>query len=155
LSGAVAGQAAAAASIEPRPVSDEAGVAACFPMMRQLRPHLASAAEFVERWRRQTEAGYRLLALWKDGQPVSLAGYRVQENLVHGRFLYVDDLVTDEAERGSGFGERVMDYLKAEARTLDCRKLVLDTALDNVRAHRFYYRNGLMAMSLRFSQAVG
>lgn len=143
------------AATELRPIIDEAGVAACFALMRQLRPHLASAAEFIARWRRQTESGYRLLALWKDGRPVSLAGYRVQENLVHGRFLYVDDLVTDEAERGSGYGEQVMERLKAEARTLDCRKLVLDTALDNVRGHRFYYRNGLVAMSLRFSQPLG
>jgi hypothetical protein len=38
-----------------------------------------------------------------------------------------------------------------EGRALGCRKLVLDTALENTLAHRFYYRQGLLAMSLRFN----
>ena len=60
--------------------------------------------------------------------------FRVQENFVHGRFLYVDDLVTDESERRHGHGARLLDRLKAEGRALGCRKLVLDTALENTLA---------------------
>ena len=133
-----------------RYMDEAADVAACFPLLRQLRPHLASAAELVERWARQKAAGYRLLALWR-ARPLALAGYRVQENLIHGRFLYVDDLVTDEAARGSGHGQRLMDRLKAEGRTLGCDRLVLDTALGNALGQRFYFRNGLLATALRFN----
>jgi hypothetical protein len=61
-------------------------IAACFPVMVLLRPHLA-AEEFVTRVRRQHGAGYRLLAAWRDGVPVALAGYRIEENLIHGRFI--------------------------------------------------------------------
>jgi ribosomal protein S18 acetylase RimI-like enzyme len=129
----------------------EAEIAACYPLMRQLRPHLASQAEFVARWRRQNADGYRILAVWTDAQPKALAGFRVQENLIHGRFLYVDDLVTDTAVRSTGHGGRLLAHLKIEGRELGCRKLVLDTALDNVLGHRFYYRNGLLAMALRFN----
>jgi ribosomal protein S18 acetylase RimI-like enzyme len=132
-------------------VVGEAEIAACFALMHALRPHLTSQAEFIERWRRQSEQGYSMLALWRDQRPVALAGFRVQENLVHGRFLYVDDLVTDESERGRGHGARLLDHLKAEGRVRGCRKLVLDTALDNTLGHRFYYRQGLLAMSLRFN----
>src|SRR4051794_13569056 len=132
-------------------VVGEADVAACFALVHVLRPHLTSEAEFIERWRRQSEQGYSMLALWRDQHLVALAGFRVQENLVHGRFLYVDDLVTDESERRCGHGARLLDHLKAEGRTRGCRKLVLDTALDNTLAHRFYYRQGLLAMSLRFN----
>ncbi|HXT09289.1 MAG TPA: hypothetical protein VN715_20420 [Roseiarcus sp.] len=78
----------------------EAQVRACFALMRELRPHLASEDEFVTRWRRQTATSYRLLVLSEDGRPAALAGFRVQENLVHGRFLYVDDLVTRADRRG-------------------------------------------------------
>jgi ribosomal protein S18 acetylase RimI-like enzyme len=132
-------------------VVGDADVAACFTLMRALRPHLTSQAEFIERWRRQSEQGYSMLALWRAQRPVALAGFRVQENLVHGGFLYVDDLVTDESERRHGHGARLLDHLKAEGRARGCRKLVLDTALDNTLAHRFYYRQGLLAMSLRFN----
>jgi len=132
-------------------VVGEADIAACYALMRALRPQLSSEAEFIERWRRQSEQGYSIVVIWRAQRPVALAGFRVQENLVHGRFLYVDDLVTDESERRRGHGARLLDRLKAEGRARGCRKLVLDTALENTLAHRFYYRQDLLAMSLRFN----
>ena len=135
-------------------VDDEDGVRRCHPVMVQLRPHLACADEFVVRWRRQVADGYRLLALFDGPRVLALAGFRVQENLVHGRFLYVDDLVTDAALCGAGHGERLMTRLKQEAGTLGCAKLVLDTPLSNSLGHRFYFRNGMLATSLRFNVSV-
>jgi GNAT superfamily N-acetyltransferase len=133
-----------------REIDDEAGVRGLYPLMSQLRPHLESADELVERWRRQTGDGYRLIALFDGAQPLALAGFRVQENLVYGRFLYLDDLVTDADTRGHGLGERLMSYLREQARRLECRMLVLDTPLSNALGHRFYFRNGMLASSLRF-----
>lgn len=135
-------------------VDDEDGVRRCYPLMVQLRPHLVSADEFVVRWRRQVADGYRLMALFDGSCALALAGFRVQENLVHGRYLYVDDLVTDEALRGGGHGEQLMTRLKQEAKTLGCGKLVLDTPLSNSLGHRFYFRNGLLATALRFNMAI-
>lgn len=123
--------------------------------MRQLRPQLASEVEFLERWRRQAANGYRMAGLFDGSVTVALAGYRVQENLVHGRFLYVDDLVTDAAQRGSGNGERLMAHLRDQARALGCGKLVLDTPLSNALGHRFYFRCGLLANALRFNVPIG
>ena len=142
-------------AVETPPVADlrtigEADIGACFALMRQLRPHLAGEQEFIERWRRQSAQGYRLVALWGNDRPLGLAGFRIQENLVHGRFLYVDDLVVDNGERSRGHGAVLMEHLKAEGRRSGCGKLVLDTALDNGLGHRFYYRLGLLATSLRF-----
>lgn len=132
-------------------VDTEAGALACYGLMRQLRPHLSSPEEFVVRWRRQSEVGYRLLVLWDGDQPKALAGFRVQENLMHGVHLYVDDLVTDAERRSRGYGRILMDRLKQEGRALGCGKLVLDTALNNTLGHRFYYRQGLLAAALRFN----
>jgi ribosomal protein S18 acetylase RimI-like enzyme len=129
-------------------------IASCFPVMVQLRPHLAHADELVTRVARQRAAGYRILAAWRGDAPIGLAGYRIEENLIHGRFVYVDDLVTSEADRGSGVGARLLDVVAEEARKLGCDRLVLDTALDNVLAHRFYYRQGLLARALRFSRQI-
>jgi len=119
--------------------------------MRQLRPHLHSEQDFVARWQRQANAGYRLLAVWHGAKPLALAGYRIQDNLMHGAHLYVDDLVTDAVHRGEGHGRVLMQRLQAEGRARGCGKLVLDTALANTLAHRFYYRQGLLATALRFN----
>ena len=147
-----------AAALPPSPdvrfVDAEAEVAACYGLMRQLRPHLASEQEFVERWRRQAAVGYRLLAIWQGPRPVALAGYRVLDNLVHGPHFYVDDLVTDEALRSGGYGRVLMERLKAEGRARGCVKLVLDTPLTNTLGHRFYYRHGLLATALRFNMLL-
>jgi ribosomal protein S18 acetylase RimI-like enzyme len=137
-----------------RHAESEGEVLACFPVMAQLRPHLADAAEFAARVARQRNAGYRLLAAWRGETPVALAGYRVVETLVHGRFLYVDDLVTAERERRQRHGARLLDAVMEEGRRLGCRRLVLDTAIDNALGHRFYYRQGLLARALRFSREI-
>lgn len=136
---------------EIRYMNDETEVAACFPLMRQLRPHLASEQEFVARWRSQARAGYRLMALRQASVPSALAGFRLQENLFHGVHFYVDDLVTDAQARSSGCGRIMMERLKAEARSAGCTRLVLDTPLTNMLGHRFYFREGLLARALRFS----
>lgn len=132
----------------------EAEIGACYDLMRQLRPHLATAEEFAERWRRQAIDGYRIMALWSDRGPYALAGFRITESMIHGRFLYVDDLVADAGERSHGLGARLMERLKVEGRSLGCAKLVLDTGLDNALGHRFYCRQGLLAMALRFSMPL-
>ncbi len=138
-------------TLDIRMVEDEAHARRCHPLMAQLRPHLTSEDEFVSRWQRQSLAGYRLLALHAGSSILALAGYRVQENLVHGRFLYVDDLVTDAGLRGAGHGAALIARLKQDALALGCAKLVLDTPLSNALGHRFYFRQGLLATALRFS----
>jgi hypothetical protein len=90
-----------------RQAETDAEVAACFPVMAQLWPHLAGAEELVARVARQRETGYCILAAWCDGKPVALAGYRVHVNLIYGKFLYVDDLVTEADRRRSGLGARL------------------------------------------------
>ena len=63
-------------------VEDPQASAACFDLMRELRPHLASAQAFHEQLERQATQAYRLLAAWDGEQAVALAGYSLQENLI-------------------------------------------------------------------------
>lgn len=127
---------------------------ACFPVMKQLRPHLDGHSDFAARVGRMRGEGYRLLAAWHDGVPVALAGYRLQENLVYGPFLYVDDLVVAEAARGRNWGARLLKAVSAIAEREGCAKLVLDTGLSNARAQRFYFREGLLTGAMRFSKVL-
>jgi GNAT superfamily N-acetyltransferase len=129
-------------------------IAQCYTVMRELRPHLRSDAEFVERVQRQQGAGYRLLTAAIDDRIVGLAGYRPQENLIHGHFIYVDDLVVDPDERRGGIGARLLDGVADECRRLGVPTMVLDTAIDNSLGQRFYFRYGMLARGLRFSMPV-
>jgi GNAT superfamily N-acetyltransferase len=111
--------------------------AACFSVMRQLRPHLIEA-EFVERVAIQRRQGYQLLAALVDGQPAALAGFRVVDNLAWGRFVYVDDLVTDEGRRSLGYGGLLLDWLVDYCRDNGLAELHLDSGVQRFAAHRFY-----------------
>lgn len=137
-----------------RHADTESQVRECYPLMRQLRPALADEADFVSRWKRQAKQGYRLLVCRQDGHPVALAGYREVENLIHDRHLYVDDLVTDDSCRGSGHGSTLIAYLREAAMAQGCANLVLDSGMSNAQAHRFYYREGLLARALHFTLPV-
>lgn len=141
-------------SFEFSHAESEAQYQACFTVMRELRPHLVDAAGFSTQVRRQAEQGYRLLVAWQEGQAKALAGYRIQENLLFGRFLYVDDLVASTESRRHGLGAQLLDAMRELGREQGCAHLVLDTALGNALGQRFYYRQGLLAKALHFSQPL-
>lgn len=137
-----------------RHADSDADLAACFPAMRALRPHLTGPDELVRRVRSQAAASYRILAAWQGGAVIGLAGYRWQENLIRGRFCYVDDLVVTAQIRRSGLGARLLDGVAAAARAEGIGFLVLDTALDNALGQRFYFRYGMLPAALRFAMPI-
>jgi GNAT superfamily N-acetyltransferase len=122
----------------------------CYPVMAQLRPQLDEAA-FIAAVHRQQQEGYQLLYLEDDSQMRALARFRLQEMLAHGRFLYVDDLVTDGAQRSRGYGEALLDWLKEYARAQQCVSLQLDSGVQRFGAHRFYFRQRMWIASYHFA----
>ena len=128
-------------------------IRACYPIMSQLRSHVGRE-EFLKHVRRQADEGYRLAFLEIDGRPATVAGYRILHQLVAGKVLYVDDLVTDEALRSGGLGARMLEWLLSEARRAGCRSFELDSATHRTPAHRLYRRQGMDATSLHFRKPV-
>ncbi len=135
-------------------LEDQQAFAASFDLMRVLRPHVTHPAHYVAQLLRQTGQGYRLLAAWDAGQVVGLAGYRELENLLYGRFLYVDDLVVHPDLQRSGLGARLLDAVREQAVQRGCAHLVLDTGLHMPLAQRFYFRQGLLAHGMHFTQRL-
>lgn len=133
-------------------ITDEE-VAATYPVMRQLRPHL-DETEYGATVRRMRDAGYRLAAALEGSTVRAVAGFRVQEFMAYGRFLYVDDLVTEEAARSGGYGKLLLEWLEAEARERGCVQLQLDSGVQRAQAHRFYFREGMSIASFHFSKAI-
>lgn len=126
-----------------------------FELMRELRPHLTDPIAFGEQLARQHVLGYRLLGAWIGERIVGLIGYREMENLLYGRFVYVDDLVIDAGERQRGLGATLVTAVRNEATRLGCRHLVLDTGLHMALAQHFYFRQGLLARGMHFVETLG
>ena len=117
-----------------------ADIGRCYEAMRELRPHLKSEEEFIARVQQQQAEGYRVAYVEESDEIRAVTGYRFMENLFAGRILYVDDLVTREVVRSEGYGEKLFNWLVAEARAGNCTSLELDSNVQRFGAHRFYLR---------------
>lgn len=121
-------------------------LAAAYPVLVELRPHLAElgAAGFVDLVRRMAADGYRLAAGFEDdnahgGRPAVVAGFRVSETLSRGPHLFVDDLVTAELVRGRGAGREMVAWLRSYAVAQGLPRVCLDS---RATARGFYERVG-------------
>jgi GNAT superfamily N-acetyltransferase len=139
---------------EIRSIEQVADISACHAVMMELRPHLKDADSFVRQVMRQREHGFRLSAALCEGRIAGIIGYRLQENLLYGRFVFVDDLVVHEEFRSHGIGAQLLAVARAYARDSGCRHFVLDTGLHKALAQRFYFRQGLLAHAMGFSETI-
>ena len=128
-------------------------IQACFIVLAQLRPHI-KAEEFVERVLAQYQRGYQLAAVLDDNSIMAVAGYHVSENLAWGKFLYVEDLITNQKNRSQGFGKQLLDWLHNEAKNNHCDQLHLDSGVQRKDAHRFYEREGMTFASHHYVSQV-
>jgi GNAT superfamily N-acetyltransferase len=122
---------------------------AVLPVMKELRPHLGEQS-FERIYQEGHADGYRIAAVFEGDECRACAGYRVMTNLVSGRNLYVDDLVTSERWRSQGYGRRLNDHLVELAREQGCASVQLDSATHRRDAHRFYFREGYTIYSFHF-----
>lgn len=134
-----------------RSATTDAEINACYPVMRELRPHVTEA-HFLAWVRNQGSAGYRLAYIQDSNVVVAVAGFRVAENLAWGRFLYVDDLVTLPEHRSKGYGAKLLSWLKEEAAKEGCQQMHLDSGMQRKDAHRFYEREGMSATGFHFAE---
>src|SRR5688572_1890435 len=100
-------------------------IAATWPVMHQLRPHLEAEAYLAQVQRLQAERDFRLARMTVGGEVVAVAGLRFGEWLHGGRYLEIEDFVTGEECRSQGYGGEFFDWIVALAREADCRHLRL------------------------------
>jgi len=101
----------------------DAQIMACYPVMRELRPHIAQD-QFLSRVRSQQNTGYQLAFIQQAEEVVAVAGFRLGESLSWGCFLYVEDLVTLPAHRSKGYGAALLVWLREYAITAGCQQCI-------------------------------
>jgi GNAT superfamily N-acetyltransferase len=131
----------------------DAEIAACFPVVRELRPHIAED-QFLSRIRRQEKSGFHLGFVEQPEGVVAVAGFRVGENLAWGRFLYVDDLITLPSHRSQNLGSKLLSWLREFAIKEGCAQMHLDSGIQRKDAHRFYEREGMSIASFHFTENI-
>ncbi len=122
----------------------------CYLVMHQLRPNW-SLDEFVSQVQLQIEKdSYKLAYLEEGGEVRAIAGFRFGNMLIRTMHMYVDDLVTDSRARSQGYGRALLEWLAQVARQNGCKQIDLDSGVQRLDAHRFYFREGFSNSSLHF-----
>ena len=120
----------------------------------RLRDHL-SQDEFRSLFRDAYDEGpYRIAALFDDGACRAVAGYRIHTNLVSGKHIYIDDLVTLPEGRSKGYGKALNDYLVEKSKAQGFTTIQLDSGVHRAEAHRFYFREGYTISSFHFKRPL-
>lgn len=128
----------------------DAEIAECFPVMAQLRPKLVEK-NFIPTIRLQFAEGYKLAYIRHDKKVAAVAGFRILHDLPRGRFLYIDDLVTDEKARSKGLGGKLWDWIVDYARAEKCQRVDLTSGVQRFDAHRFYLNKRMHISSHHFT----
>jgi GNAT superfamily N-acetyltransferase len=128
-------------------------IAACFHVMHELRPAIVEES-FVAKVRELEHHGYQLAYIAESGNTVAVAGFRLGESLAWGRYLYVEDLVTQASQRSRGFGAALLRWLGEYAEQHGCGQLHLDSGVQRKDAHRFYEREGMTRASYHFYRLI-
>ncbi|HEX5092436.1 MAG TPA: GNAT family N-acetyltransferase [Burkholderiales bacterium] len=119
---------------------------------RQLRT--AMPASYEDKLRRVFAQGGRMVVAADGERVLGVAVWRCYEDTFNDRKLYVDDLVTDEAERSAGVGRALLAECERLGRELGARVLALDSGVQRGRAHAFYFREGMTVTSFGFRKAL-
>ena len=59
-----------------------------------------------------------------------------------GMTCYVSSIITNEGERGRGYGTMMMEHTEELAKERGCKALILESSMARAMAHTFYEKNG-------------
>lgn len=135
-------------------LDSKANLERCFPIVKELRPHLdfESFLDIYEQSHKMNS--YQLVGIESNGEILAIMGFRILYDLVRGKHLYIDDLVTTQKSRSLGLGKQLLEFAETQAKEQNCRTLRLCTGLDNTEAMRFYEKCGWKKRSVAFTKKL-
>ena len=98
----------------------------------------------------QRHSHYELYGAYDGDDLVAVCGAWVATKLWCGRYLEIDNIVTDPNRRSKGAGTRLMQAMETLARERECEILVLDSYASNTASHRLYHRLGFEIKGFHF-----
>lgn len=119
-------------------------------VLQQLRPQF-SVAYIEKQIKKQIQGNYQIAFIEKNDEVLCVAGFVLGEKLAWGKYIYVDDFVSNETRRSEGAGKAMVKWLKSYATEQGCQQMHLDSGVQRYMAHKFYLREGFIIASHHFS----
>ena len=130
--------------IEIRIADTDEEIERCYPVMSELRPHIAREDFLPQVLRQMAASGFQLVYLTDEGDLKAVGGIRIAEWLARGKSLEIEDLVATENGRSKGYGGRLFDWIVEYAKENGCKEVRLVSHVTRYGAHRFYLKKGMI-----------
>ncbi|MGZ3773059.1 MAG: GNAT family N-acetyltransferase [Pseudobdellovibrionaceae bacterium] len=125
-----------------------------YPLIKELRVNL-SLEDFLGIYEyANTKNDYQIVAIEKEQTVIALMGYRILYDFVHGKHLYIDDLIITKVERNKGYGRILLTYAETIAKESQCNGLRLCTGIDNENGKKFYERQNWKLRAVVFKKKL-
>ena len=115
-----------------------------YPVLSQLRPELP-LQQYLTIAAQMRERGYRVICLLVDEKIVSYCGFSFTTDLMRGKYLWIYDLVTDEQNRGKGYGGKLLEHIEGIAKDGGASCVALSVFRE--LAHKFYKKSDYQVKS--------
>lgn len=93
---------------------------------------------------------YKMVAAFLDEKMIGISGYWIASMFYCGRYLQASNLVVDRNNRKKGIGKKLLNYLEIKAKKLDCKKLVLDSYVENKKSHSLFFHENFYIRGFHF-----
>jgi GNAT superfamily N-acetyltransferase len=120
-----------------------------YPLICELTPSLTSAQyqQYLENM--VPHQYFQVIATVKE-KVIAVSGYWIATKIYSGKYLEIDNFIVTEPYRKEGVGQSMIRWMEEEARTNQCRVMMLDAYVENFKAHAFYYRQGFIARGFHY-----
>lgn len=123
------------------PISGKMELEKVFPLIFELRPHL-DLNNFINIYEQaHKQDSYKIYVVEQSENYIAAMGCRILYDFVHGKHLYIDDLVVTDMARSKGIGAILLEFAEKLAKEENCNKLRLCTGNENIRGKKFYIKN--------------
>ncbi len=131
-------------------IATEEEIKYCYKIMHQIREDL-SEVDFLTTIMEQIKNGYKVVYVTEDKEVICVAGFTISHKLAWGKYLYIEDFVTDKSVQFFGAAKALFDFIKIYAKQQNCNSIHLDSSVIREEAHKFYLSQDMKIDSHHFS----
>lgn len=121
-----------------------------YPLIHQIREEMdfETYSEALEEMIKRN--AFKMIVAFDDKKIVGAGGYWISRMLYCGRYIQLSNFVVDCNERQKGIGQKILDEIAKIAQNEGCKKIVLDSYVENKKSHSLFFRQGFYIRGLHF-----
>ncbi len=136
-----------------REINSEKEMLSHFSKLKELSPYL-TLSQFKVMLKDMLKHGYRMAGVYDTKKCVGISGFWISTKIYSGKYVELDNVITDKKYRSMGLGKMLCDWIIAVAKKEGCKTAMLDAYTHNAAGHKFYFREGFVIKGFHFLKDI-